>query len=244
MPAHHDPDQDRQNPLQRIFGAVNDRYDLINYFFTWGMDKTWRNALISDLLALHPQKVLDVGCGTGELSVGIALNAPEDMEITGYDFSKSMLDKAVRKAQERAPQKKIAFIHGEVARMPFPDALFDCITIAFALRNLLFQNPLAKTHLSEIYRTLKPGGNCLIVESSQPQNRLIRWFNHLYLRTCVYGIGAAISGNREAYRYLTQSAIHFHAPEALERQFLAVGFRQFFFRPLFFGAAGIFRVLK
>jgi demethylmenaquinone methyltransferase/2-methoxy-6-polyprenyl-1,4-benzoquinol methylase len=241
---HRDADRDRQKPLKRIYGAINNRYDLINYFFTWGMDKTWRDELVSELLALYPLKVLDIGCGTGELSIGIALRAPENMEMTGYDFSRPMLDMAARKAEERALHKIITFVHGDVARMPFPDNTFDAITIAFALRNLIFRNPLAMRHLTEIFRVLKPGGNCLMVESSQPQNPVIRWLNHLYLRTYVYGLGVLISGNREAYRYLTQSAIHFCTPENLEKQFLDVGFRQFFYRPLFFGAAAIYRARK
>jgi len=234
----------RQKPLMRIFGAIPGHYDLVNRLFTWGMDKSWRRQLVAALIKNHPRKVLDIGCGTGDLSIGIALQSQGRIDITGYDFSEPMLEIATRKAKELAPNTKMIFIHGDVARMPFPDETFDCVTISFALRNLIFENPLAEKHLSEIRRVLKTGGIFLSVESSQPRNKIIRSIDHLYLHTCVYGLGALISGDREAYRYLVQSAIHFYTPEELEKRFLAIGFRQFSHVPLFFGAAGINQVLK
>jgi demethylmenaquinone methyltransferase/2-methoxy-6-polyprenyl-1,4-benzoquinol methylase len=234
----------RQTPLDRMFGVIHGRYDRINRLFTWGMDKRWRKRLVAALLKLEPKKVLDIGCGTGDLSISIARQSHGKVEITGCDFSKPMLEMAVKKAKELAPNGKATFIHGEVAQMPFPDETFDCIGIAFALRNLIFENPLAGKHLSEIIRVLKPGGYCLIVESSQPSNKIIRLLSHLYLRTYVYGVGILISGSRDAYRYLVQSAIHFYTPEELEKLLLAAGFRRFSFRPLFFGAAGIYQAQK
>lgn len=237
-------DERRQTPLNRIFGAIPGQYDLINRLFTWDMDKSWRQQLVYTLLNLNPKKVLDIGCGTGDLSISIALQSQGGLEITGYDFSKPMLKIAAQKAKKMVPNDNLNFIHGEVSRMPFSDETFDCVGISFALRNLIFENPLAEKHLSEIIRVLKPGGSCLIVESSQPRNKIIRLLNHLYLRTYVYGVGILISSNRDAYQYLVQSAIHFYTPEEVETLFLAAGFRQFSFRPLFFGAVGIYHILK
>lgn len=230
--------------LNGIFGDINEHYDLVNRLFTCGMDQNWRNQLVSDLLQCDPQKVLDIGCGTGDLSIRIALCAQGSIDVTGYDFSKPMLEVAARKAHEQAPHRHISFIHGDVAQMPFPDATFDCVGISFALRNLIYENSLARQHLSEIFRVLKPGGRFLSVESSQPHNKIIRWLDHLYLRTYVYGIGMLISGNRKAYQYLTQSAINFDTPEELEKRFLAAGFQTFSYRRLFFGAAAIYRGTK
>lgn len=230
--------------LSPMFGGIIKRYDLINHIFTWGMDMRWREELVAQLLKINPVKVLDVGCGTGDLSINIVRHACGNLHVTGYDFSLPMLAAAVKKARAQDLDKKISFISGEASQMPFTDDYFDCIGISFAFRNLIYKNPLASQHLAEILRVLKPGGSCLIAESSQPQNKTIRLLHHLYLRTYVYAIGALISGDRKAYKYLTQSAIDFHSPEELGKLLLAAGFRQVHYRPLFFGAAGIYRALK
>jgi demethylmenaquinone methyltransferase/2-methoxy-6-polyprenyl-1,4-benzoquinol methylase len=230
--------------LSPMFGGIIRRYDLINHIFTWGMDKRWRKKLVAQCLKLNPEKVLDIGCGTGDLSINIARQARGNLHVTGYDFSRPMLAAAVKKVRAQDLDKKISFVSGEASQMPFPDESFDCIGISFAFRNLIYKNPLALRHLSEILRVLKPGGSCLIAESSQPQNKIIRLLHHLYLRTYVYAIGALISGDKKAYKYLIQSAINFYPPEELRKLLLAAGFRQVHYRPLFFGATGIYRALK
>lgn len=230
--------------LSQMFGVIIRHYDLINHIFTWGMDRRWRKELVAQCLKLNPEKVLDIGCGTGDLSINIARDARGNLHVTGYDFSRPMLEKAIKKALAHNLDKKISFISGEVSKMPFPDESFDCIGISFAFRNLIYKNPLAIQHLSEILRVLKPGGNCLIAESSQPQNKLIRRFHNLYLRTCVYTIGVLISGNKKAYRYLTQSAINFHPPEEVRKMMLDAGFLKVHYLPIFFGAVGIYRAFK
>jgi len=240
---------DRKNELSGeslspMFGGIIRSYDLINNIFTWGMDMRWRKELVAQCLKLNPEKILDVGCGTGDLSINIARHAYGNLHVTGYDFSGPMLEKAIKKAQAQDLDKKISFISGEASQMPFPDEYFDCIGISFAFRNLIYKNPLASRHLAEILRVLKPGGSCLIAESSQPQNKIIRLLHHLYLRTYVYAMGTLISGDKQAYKYLIQSAINFQPPEELRKLLLAAGFRQVHYRPLFFGATGIYRALK
>ncbi|MBN1381524.1 MAG: ubiquinone/menaquinone biosynthesis methyltransferase [Deltaproteobacteria bacterium] len=240
----HKQNKSRHKPLFRIFNDINERYDLINRLFTWGMDKNWRDRLVTEMLKSRPQKVLDVGCGTGDLTIRIAQSAQENITVSGYDFSRPMLDIAERKARKCIARERISFIHGDAAGMPFRDATFDCIGISFALRNLLFENPSAHQYLCEIFRVLKPGGKFLSVDSSQPQNKIIRWLDHLYLCTYVYTIGMVISGDRCAYKYLTRSAMNFDSPEQLEKRFLAAGFHKFFYQPLFFGAAAIYGATK
>jgi len=230
--------------LSPMFSGITGSYDLINHVFTWGMDRRWRGKLVAECLKLNPEKVLDIGCGTGDLAINIARRAKGNLHVTGYDFSRPMLEIAAQKVQAAIPDKKISFIYGEAAQMPFPDAYFDCICISFAFRNLIYKNPLAERHIAEIVRVLKPGGSCLIAESSQPRNKLIRWLNHLYLRTYVYWAGMLISGDKKAYKYLTESTINFYTPEKVEKWLLASGFRQVYYQPLFFGAAGIYRALK
>jgi demethylmenaquinone methyltransferase / 2-methoxy-6-polyprenyl-1,4-benzoquinol methylase len=230
--------------LSPMFGDIIRHYDFINHVFTWGMDKGWRKKLVAQCLQLKPEKFLDLGCGTGDLAINIARHARGNLHVTGYDFSRPMLETASKKVRKASLDKKISFIYGEAAQMPFSDNYFDCIGISFAFRNLIYKNPLAQRHIAEILRVLKPGGNCLIAESSQPKNKLMRRLHHFYLRTYVYGIGILVSGDKKAYKYLTESAINFYSPEEMKKMLLAAGFRQVYYRPLFFGAAGIYRALR
>jgi demethylmenaquinone methyltransferase / 2-methoxy-6-polyprenyl-1,4-benzoquinol methylase len=226
-----------------MFTDIPRRYDLINTLITWNMDRSWRRQAALECLTSRPQKVLDLCCGTGDLAVTIALLADYPVDIRGLDYSQPMLDIAALKAAQ-LKDKKLTFTQGNASKMPFTGASFDCIGISFAFRNLTYKNPLAKEHLAEILRVLKPGGRLIIAESSQPESRLIRALNHFYMRQYVYRIGALISGNKAAYRYLAESTSRYYGPQALKTLLIGSGFTTVSYRPLFFGAAGIYTVTK
>jgi demethylmenaquinone methyltransferase/2-methoxy-6-polyprenyl-1,4-benzoquinol methylase len=221
-------------PLHGMFTAVPPRYDLVNRIITWGFDRRWREAAARTCLASSPKRVLDLGCGTGDLTIAIARLAGE-VEIVGLDYSQPMLEIARRKAKGL----KVAFVNGDAANLAFPDNYFDCVGISFAFRNLTYRNPLTQRALSEVLRVLKPGGRFVIVESSQPKSRLIRWLFHLYLRWYVFSVGYLLSGNRGAYQYLAESSVRFYTPEEVKGLLLNAGFRRVSYRPLLFGVAGI-----
>ncbi len=235
----NNPVRQPPRPLHIMFTAVPPSYDLVNRVITLGMDKRWRRLAARTCLENNPQTILDLGCGTGDLTISIARIAEKDTEIVGLDFSEPMLEKAQNKAVKAGVGNLVRFIHGDAAHLPFPDAHFDCVGISFAFRNLTYKNPLAQAHLTEVKRVLKPGGRYIIVESSQPQDRLIRALFHLYLRIFVAPVGIILSGNPGAYRYLTESARRFYFPSEVRDMLLAAGFRDIRYRALFFGAAGI-----
>lgn len=168
----------------------------------------------------------------------------KEVSVTGLDYSLPMLERARRKAIVAGVQDKVQFIEGDATRLPFPDGSFDCVGISFAFRNLTWKNPLCQPHLAEVIRVLRPGGRYIIVESSQPQSRLVRGLFHLYLRSFVRPAGTLLSGERGAYRYLAESAAHFYSPPQVRELLLEAGFRQVDYRPLFFGAAGILAAVR
>ena len=229
----------RHEPLCRIFTGVPRRYDLINRIITWGLDKRWRRQATRECLAAKPGKVLDLCCGTGDLVIDLARLADKNVELTGIDYSQPMLEIAARKAVMLAQGRKISFIYGDAASLPFADGYFDCVGISFAFRNLTYKNPLAQLHLAEVLRVLSTGGRYVIVETSQPKSKLIRKLYHLYLRWFVFRLGHWLSSNRKAYHYLAESAARFYTPEEVEAMLLTAGFRRVSFYPLLFGAAGI-----
>lgn len=221
-----------------MFTVVPPRYDLINRIITLGLDQQWRKKAIQTCLVSSPKHVLDLACGTGDLALGIAEKAKGKLEIVGLDYSQPMLDIAQRKAKQ-ITKNKVTFVHGDASKLPFEDKHFDCVGISFAFRNLTYKNPLTKNVLAEVVRVLKPGGRFVIVESSQPELKVIRWLNHLYLRVFVVNVGFFLSGNKEAYRYLGESAAHFYTPKEVNELLIGSGFKEVSYRPLLFGASGL-----
>jgi demethylmenaquinone methyltransferase/2-methoxy-6-polyprenyl-1,4-benzoquinol methylase len=237
--------QPRQTrPLHKMFTDVPPHYDLINRIFTWGMDSRWRRLAARTCLTLNPKRVLDLCCGTGDLTILLARLAPPGIEITGLDYSEPMLSIAREKVAGFSLKNEVQFVHGDVGELPFPSGYFDCIGISFAFRNLTYKNPKMQNYFKEIVRVLKPGGEFVIVESSQPSNKFIRNIAHAYLRLFVYRLGTWISKNRPAYQYLSESASNFYSAEELINLLAGAGFKKVEFRRLFFGAAAIHKAMK
>ncbi len=225
--------------LHDVFSAVPPHYDLINQLITWGLDKRWRQRVARECLASQPRRVLDLCCGTGDLAITLVRLADNNAEVAGVDYSQPMLEIAAQKTKRVGDRSKLSFVCGDIANIPFPDAYFDCIGISFAFRNLTYKNPLAGRYIAEVLRVLNTGGRFVIVETSQPKSRLIKKLYHLYLRYFVFRLGLLISGNREAYRYLAESAANYYAPEELKKLLMKTGFQQVSFRRLLLGTVSI-----
>lgn len=229
----------KSEPLHGMFTKVPPSYDLINRVVSLGMDKRWRRLAAAACLAEKPQRVLDLGCGTGDLTITIAQLAGQHVEIIGLDYSPPMLERAQEKAARAGLEKRVKFINGKATSLPFPDGYFDCVGISFAFRNLTYKNPVRAPHLAEVLRVLGQGGRYVIVESSQPENRVIRALFHLYMRTVGQSVGTIISANRGAYRYLAESMTGFYTPSEVREMLLSAGFMSVSYRPLLLGAVGL-----
>jgi len=234
----------QKRPLYSIFTAVPPHYDLVNRIFTWGLDERWRRRTARICLSSQPKQVMDLCCGTGDLAVWLAKLAPTGTEITGLDYSQPMLTRAKEKIGYFSLKTSVNFVHGDVGDLPFPDGHFDSIGISFAFRNLTYKNPNTRRYLAEVVRVLKPGGRFVIVESSQPPNKMIRKIAHVYLRLFVYRVGSWISKNRPAYKYLSESARNFYTAEELSDLLVNAGFNKVTFKRLLFGATAIHIAVK
>ena len=155
----------------------------------------------------HPaaQEILDIACGTGDFSIAIARAMAPGSRVTGLDLSEGMLAVMRAKLAAAGLEDRVACVQGDSEALPYADAAFDCVTIAFGIRNFEHR----ETALREILRVLKPGGKLVILELSVPSNPVIRWFYKLYFTGLLPVIGGKISGDKAAYRYLPASVLNF-----------------------------------
>jgi len=221
--------------VREMFTAIAPRYDLLNHLLSANVDKLWwrRTAKSFDRILDRPgAKVLDLCCGTGDMAFALRRQAPQ-AKITGADFSHTMLVLASKKSSQQRP---IKWIEADALQLPFPDQSFDLVTSAFGFRNLADYD----AGLREILRVLRPGGECGILEFSQPKGMMGRIYE-VYFNSILPGIGRLISGNRGAYSYLPASVERFpQPPEILSRMKIA-GFHEASWTPYTFGIAGLFR---
>ena len=157
-------------------------------------------------------KVLDMACGTGDVSIALRRKG---LDVVGADISENMLALARKKAPE------IDFRYGDASELPFADGSFDAVTIAFGIRNF---DPRAQC-IRELHRVLKDGGMLAIAEFSIPRNRLWRGIYTLYFKNILPAIGRLVSKQAYAYSYLPESSFDFPAPEKFRAELSEGGFR-------------------
>lgn len=226
-------------PLKAFYGEIHSRYDLVNRVFTFGRDRAWRRKAAAECLRGRPVRILDLCTGTGDFLIELARQADGPLELTGFDFSASMLDLARRKSgglEQGSGIRSLSFVEGDAAGMPFPDASFDAVGITFGIRNLLYENSRAGQHMAEIRRVLKPGGRLVILESGRPGNFFWRQANTLYLKLILPFLGGLLSGNLAAYRYLSESSKNYYTMDEMGGILEKAGFRVLRSKPLFLGS--------
>jgi demethylmenaquinone methyltransferase / 2-methoxy-6-polyprenyl-1,4-benzoquinol methylase len=204
--------------VRGMFDRIVRRYDLMNRLMTGGRDVAWRREAARMAIGSGAERALDVATGTGDLALELRRRGVPD--VTGLDFSREMLASAEIKAQQQRVSG-ITFLQGDAMSMPFPDASFDALTIAWGLRNL----PDYERGIQELARVLRPEGRMVILEMTPLQNPALRKAFNLYFQHAVPVIGGVISGDRDAYRYLPDSVGAFPPADDLAGMMRATGLR-------------------
>ncbi|MDP3397746.1 MAG: bifunctional demethylmenaquinone methyltransferase/2-methoxy-6-polyprenyl-1,4-benzoquinol methylase UbiE [Bacteroidales bacterium] len=194
--------------ISSMFNNIAGSYDLLNHLLSFGIDKRWRKRLIGRVLLKNPKTVLDIACGTGDLTLALF---KKGIQVTGLDIAQKMMDVAqeklarhIRKTQNTSLPNPI-FVCASAESIPFENSTFDAVTIGFGIRN--FEN--RGESLLEISRVLKKGGTLAILEFATPKNKIWRWLFNLYFLKILPFIGKIISKDNQAYSYLPQSVSTF-----------------------------------
>lgn len=224
-----------------MFAAIAGRYDLNNRLHSLGRDQAWRKFAVRFSGVKPGDRVLDVACGTGDLSEAFA---GAGAVVTGLDFTQEMLDIAAEKARRKrrpAHTRSPEYVQGDAMALPFCDGAFDVVSIAFGIRNV--SDPALA--LREMARVLNVGGRCVILEFSQPRNVVVRALNSVYCRGIMPVTATLIAGDRTgAYRYLPRSVATFLNPDQLAGCMEAAGLGNVERRPLTFGVCTCYRGVK
>jgi len=209
--------------VRSMFDAIAPRYDLINRLMTFGLDQQWRRSTITALALAPGSTVLDLACGTGDLS---RLAAKAQYRVVGADLSAGML---------AANHRATALVQADGGQLPFPDATFDGLVCGYALRNF---TDLAAT-LNETARVLRPGGRLAVLEVDAPSSPVLRAGHRIWFEKVVPALGGALS-DREAYHYLPRSVAYLPAAPVLRRLLSDAGYSAVGIRPL---AGGLSQLL-
>ncbi len=218
--------------VRKMFGSIARRYDLANHLLSCGIDFYWRRRAAEIVAGWRPHRIADLATGTGDLALALQKKLP-DAEIVGVDFLPEMLDLAQRKGVHQV-------VLADAMNLPFGDASFDCVTIAFGLRNL--ENWGAA--LTEMSRALRTSGRLLVLEFSLPTTPILRAIYRFYLHRCLPLLGSFLTGKKTAYDYLGDSIEEFPSGNAMCQLMQANGFARPTFEPLTGGIVTIYTAQK
>jgi demethylmenaquinone methyltransferase/2-methoxy-6-polyprenyl-1,4-benzoquinol methylase len=222
-----------------MFDSIAFRYDFLNHFMSFGIDRLWRKKAIKIISRTHRNPdILDVATGTGDLA--IAAMEIDPVHVTGIDISEKMLEIGIEKIRKKELSDRIELLRGDSEKIPFPDERFDVVMVAFGVRN--FSDPLMG--LSEMNRVLRHGGLIMVLEFSKPAKFPFRQIYSFYFLNILPVIGRVFSKNKKAYRYLPESVMQFPDNEQFIELLIKAGFSSAIQKKLTFGVASIYTALK
>ncbi|HEU4389306.1 MAG TPA: ubiquinone/menaquinone biosynthesis methyltransferase [Blastocatellia bacterium] len=224
LKEHITSKEKKQGYVTRMFDIIAPRYDFITSFLSYGMDRGWKRVLIRMAELKGHETVLDLACGTGDITFGAAARLTTG-RAAGLDITHRMLQIADRKRRmEKLP--RVAFHEGDICSLPYENESFDVVTGGYSLRNV----PDLETGLLEIRRVLRPGGRALLLDFGHPPNAAYRWLYFRYLTVVGSGLGLALHGDPDTYRYIPESLKLYPGQIGVKEKMSALGFTDVGFR--------------
>ncbi len=228
------PDEEHVTGVFRDIARV---YDPMNRVLTFGQWGRWQRAFDAMAPVAEGMRLLDVGCGTGDLTLILARRVGPGGKVVGLDLTPEMLAVAREKVAASSLSARIDLVEGNALALPFPDESFDGVTAGFSLRNMADLDGA----LREMYRVLRPGGFCLSLDVSKPSSRPVRAVFLWFFYHVVPWIGALGGRGRAPYAWLSESLRAFPDRRALSERLRRAGFARVEDRALSLGAAALHR---
>lgn len=229
---------ERKKYVQKMFNSIAVRYDLLNHLLSGGTDIYWRRKAISKLNIKPNSLVLDIACGTGDLA--FTTYKLKDSNVIAVDIATNMLYLGKDKSIKNKSAERVKFLAGDGENIPFRNNSFNAVTIAFGVRNM----GDIKMNLAEMSRILKPGGELIILEFSNPKSALFKKMYNYYFHKILPKIGNLLSKDKEAYTYLPVSVDYFPKPREFARWIEDEDFWPVDYWRLFNGIAIIYKGVK
>ena len=232
------PLEEKQGRVDDVFHSVARRYDLMNDLMSGGLHRPWKDALVT---AVNPPKtdkafkLLDLAGGTGDIAFRVVDAGGAGTRVTVCDINAEMLAVGRERAEQRGYDHAVTFEQGNAEELPYRDRSFDCVTIAFGIRNV----PRIERALAEAFRVLRIGGRFLCLEFSAVDMPGLDRLYELYSFQVIPRVGQAVTGDREAYQYLVESIRKFPKPKAFAGMIEAAGFRRVSFTQMTGGVVAL-----
>ena len=236
---YNNSDQNKSAQVELMFDSIAENYDTLNHTLSIGIDKGWRKKGILELKSNHPQNILDIATGTGDLAIA-ACDLLNPKSIIGIDISEKMMIVGAEKVKKAGLTDKISFSKQDSEALKFSDNTFDAAIVAFGIRN--FEN--LDTGLSEICRVLKPSAQLLILELATPQKFPMKQGYWLYSKIFIPTGGRIISKDQSAYSYLPKSIEAFPHGQKMIDTLKESGFKQVKYKTYTFGICAMYLATK
>ncbi|BBB24887.1 bifunctional demethylmenaquinone methyltransferase/2-methoxy-6-polyprenyl-1,4-benzoquinol methylase UbiE [Amphritea japonica] len=192
---------EKQDKVADVFHSVASKYDVMNDLMSGGVHRIWKRITIEQSGVRRGHKVLDIAGGTGDLTMRFSRLVGSEGKVVLADINDSMLNVGRDRLMDKGITGNVEFVQANAEALPFPDNTFDCITIAFGLRNVTHKD----NALASMARVLKPGGKVMVLEFSKTENPLLTKAYDIYSFSLLPKIGKLIAGDEESYRYLAES---------------------------------------
>ena len=231
---------EKQGMVAGVFHSVAAKYDIMNDLMSAGVHRIWKRFTI-ELSGVRPgHQVLDIAGGTGDLTAKFSKLVGPEGRVVLADINDSMLKVGRDKLTDRGIVGNVEYTQANAEALPFPDNSFDCITIAFGLRNVTDKDKALRSML----RVLKPGGRLLVLEFSKPKNELLSKAYDAYSFSILPFMGKVITNDADSYRYLAESIRMHPDQETLKDMMVDAGFARCEYHNMTGGVVAVHKGIK
>ena len=228
----------KKSQVEKMFDSISFEYDLLNGIMTFNCHKRWKKNILNIAKKLKPKNALDIATGTADIAIN--LGSISDCRVVGVDISEQMLNVGRKKITKMKLDEFVRLETGDAENLNFNDNYFDLVTIGFGVRN--FQD--LEKGLRESFRVLNKDGTLIILETSVPENTILKLFYSIFTRTYIPIMARIFSKDKSAYNYLLNSAELFPSGTKFSDILKSVGFADVLIKPKLFGSSTIYIATK